>query len=278
MTHDTTSATEPATAAVDATTEAPSGDFTHPPTRRSSSADVLSWLAGLAADLGDPYEIAVNRGFRTVELLITDRLVYERWVTALGAIPLPRRRQPYGWIDSAAAGTLPGLVAVTDNPLWYVTVRIVTYQDAPQRVLDNMVTLVHNGQTHRMPSQHMTAWLAGLNGTLDASNISVGEYTDAEVNVQQVTIDADPSTSRRMGSGNIYHIEFDGTLRDLHEAWVMPWLLGLAARNNLDASDLGDPEAAERARQIQALMVAHKLGWLRYLGFTREDPIKKETE
>lgn len=121
-----------------------------------------------------------------------------------------------------------------------------------------MITMWVDGNDHEIPIEQVIPWIFGVHGALDSIDLG-----------PQITVDVDPASTDR--PGRTYLIEFDGKCHELAEPWILPWVRGLAVHHGLQ--DICDPEAAERAQRVQALMVGHQRGWFTYLGFTN----KKET-
>lgn len=122
------------------------------------------------------------------------------------------------------------------------------------------VTLWVDGQDYEVSADQVIPWICGVYGVLDTVDIGSGSTT--------ITVDVDPAASDRPGT--MYTIEIDGVRHDLAEPWVLPWMRGLAVRNNIK-DQMFDPRAAERAQRIQALMVGHQLGLFNYTGFTHKE-------
>jgi hypothetical protein len=118
------------------------------------------------------------------------------------------------------------------------------------------VTMRVDGQEYQVPEDQVIPWLLGVHGTL--GSLYGGD--------RQVVIDADPAASDRPGM--VYLIEVDGVGHLLAEDWVLPWMRGLAVRHGIES--LGDPHASERAQRIQALMIGHQLGLIKYIGFRHQ--------
>lgn len=116
-----------------------------------------------------------------------------------------------------------------------------------------MVTMRVDGQEYQVPEDQVIPWLLGVHGTL--GSLYGGD--------RQVVIDADPAASDRPGM--VYLIEIDGAEHLLAEDWVLPWMRGLAIRHGIES--IGDPRASERAQRVQALMIGHQLGLIKYVGF-----------
>lgn len=124
-----------------------------------------------------------------------------------------------------------------------------------------MITMWVDGSHHEVPAEHVVPWVCGVNGRIDTVDFG-----------PNVTVDVDPATSDRPGI--VYLVEVDGKRYELADSWVLPWVRGLAIHHGADARDVCDPDAAERAQRVQALMVGHQRGWFTYTGFsntTRED-------
>lgn len=119
-----------------------------------------------------------------------------------------------------------------------------------------MVTMWVDGRDYEVPAGDVVPWVCGVNGTIDTADLG-----------PHITVDVDPSSADRPGT--VYLIEIDGKRYELSESWVLPWMRGLAVRHNVEARDVCDPGAAERAQRVQALMVGHQRGWLVYTGFTQ---------
>lgn len=118
-----------------------------------------------------------------------------------------------------------------------------------------MITAWVNAHDHEIQSEHVIPWVCGVNGTICTADLG-----------PHIAVDVDPAAYDRTGA--VYIVEIDGKRYELAESWILPWVRGLAIRNCVDARDVCDPGAAERAQRVQALMVGHQRGWFTYTGFT----------
>jgi len=125
--------------------------------------------------------------------------------------------------------------------------------------MEETITVWIDGIDHAVAKDQVVPWLFGLAGGLRSVDVGLGASSPV------ITVDIDHAT----GSGPGYLLEVGGERRVLAEAWVLPWMSGLAVHHGCDPRDLCDRSNAERAQQIQALMVGHDRGWLRYEGPVR---------
>lgn len=122
-----------------------------------------------------------------------------------------------------------------------------------------MITMWVDGHDHEISAEQVIPWVCGVNGTLDTLNLG---------HRHPISVDVYPDATDRPGT--TYLIEFDGKRYELAESWVLPWMRGLAIRHGIDVRDVCDPNTAERAQRVQALMVGHQRGWFTYIGFEKE--------
>ena len=125
------------------------------------------------------------------------------------------------------------------------------------------ITMWVAGRSYEISADQVIPWICGVHGTLDTFDIGYHPIT-TDIDYYPISIDVDPSADQ----GMLYHIEFDGARRDLAESWVLPWVRGLAVRNGVEDHEVFDPDAANRAQLVQALMVGHQRRWFIYDGFT----------
>jgi len=120
-------------------------------------------------------------------------------------------------------------------------------------------TITYRGNAHRMRDESVPAFLSGLSGgfqTVDLDMTCAGSPVLIDLSDQEID----------QSSGDIYLILVGGRRRRLSPHWVIPWVAGLAARNDVDLAGIVSENAPERFLRTQLLMYGHQRGWLVYEG------------